>query len=97
MSLQRKLNRHGVHHMPKSVIQIEGRTSTNKPDKGKINGSCNRTACQRPLAHEPVHQFMDGNFTGGPRLYYCSDCAHEFDKWDHRSGDPIRIKREPKS
>lgn len=66
------------------------------PDKGKANGSCNRTACQYPLADEPVHQFMDGNFTGGPRLHYCAKCAADFDDWDHRSGDRIRIRREPK-
>jgi hypothetical protein len=39
---------------------------------------------------------MDGNFTGGPRLHYCAKCAADFDDWDHRSGDRIRIKREPK-
>lgn len=65
-------------------------------DKGKANGSCNRTACQMPLAEEPVHQFMDGSFTGGVRLHYCAKCAADFDDWDHRSGDRIRIKRESK-
>lgn len=68
----------------------------NSPDKGLANGSCNRKACQDPLADEPVHQFMDGIFTGGPRLHYCARCAADFDKWDHQSGDLVRIKREPK-
>lgn len=70
-----------------------------KPDKGLANGSCNRTACQAPLADEPVHQFMDGNFTGGPRLHYCRRCAHDFDRWDHIDSPhrERRIKREPKS
>lgn len=66
-------------------------------DKGLANGSCNRTACQRPLAGEPVHQFMEGNFTGGPRLHYCAWCAGDFDQWDHRSGDAVRISREAKA
>lgn len=64
--------------------------------KGAANGLCNRTACQRPLSDEPIHQFMDGNFTGGPRLHYCSECAADFDKWDHQSGRVVRITREPK-
>lgn len=68
----------------------------NMPDKGQANGSCNRSACQMPLAGEPVHQFMEGNFTGGPRLHYCATCAADFDDWDHRSGDRIRIRRELK-
>jgi len=66
------------------------------PDKGHANGSCNRTACQAPLADEPTHQFMDGIFTGGPRLHYCERCAADFDQWDVRSGDRIRIQREAK-
>lgn len=70
--------------------------SRNNPDKGEKDGSCNRTACQRPLADEFEHQFMSGNFTGGPRLYYCSRCARDFDEWDYRSGDAVRIQREPK-
>lgn len=66
------------------------------PDKGQKDGSCNRTACQMPLAAEPAHQFMDGNFTGRGRLYYCAKCAADFDDWDYRSGDRVRIAREPK-
>lgn len=71
----------------------------NKPDKGLANGSCNRTACQTPLADEPTHQFMEGNFTGGPRLHYCERCAYEFDKWDRidRPLETRRISREPKA
>lgn len=67
-----------------------------EPVKGAANGLCNRTACQRPLCGEPVHQFMDGIFTGGPRLHYCEECAADFDLWDHRSGDAIRIQRKAK-
>lgn len=66
------------------------------PDKGLADGSCNRTACQLPLAGEPMDQFMRGNFTGGPRLHYCAKCARDFDDWDYRSGDPVRIEREAK-
>lgn len=68
--------------------------------KGEANGLCNRSACLAPLADEPQHQFMDGNFTGGPRLHYCEKCAKDFDKWDAidmKDGEPRRIKREPKS
>jgi hypothetical protein len=66
-------------------------------DKGLANGSCNRTACQAPLAHELEHQFMEGIFTGGPRLHYCEKCAADFDSWDFRSGDRVRITREAKA
>jgi hypothetical protein len=74
----------------------------NRADKGHENGSCNRTACQAPLADEPEHQFMDGIFTGGPRLYYCRQCALLFDRVDQdnrlrgATSLPNRIKREPK-
>lgn len=70
----------------------------NNPDKGQANGSCNRTACQAPLADEPIHQFMEGNFTGGPRLHYCAKCAREFDRWDQidRPMELRRITREMK-
>ena len=94
MGLQRNINKKKTKKSP--VVVVSGRSSTNNPDKGHMNGSCNRTACQRPLAEEHIHQFMDGNFTGGPKLYYCEDCAFEFDKWDRQSGDPVRIKRESK-
>lgn len=89
MKLQKRLK--GVKDA-RSIVVDGGRTEIH-PDKGKENGRCNRTACQRPLKDELEHQFMDG---GGPRLYYCSYCALEFDRWDYRSGDRVRIKREPK-
>ncbi len=38
----------------------------NKPDKGDKNGSCNRTACQRPGANW---------FNHSTRRYYCQSCA----------------------
>ena len=38
----------------------------NKPDKGLFNGSCNRTACQKPGALFYNHS---------TRLYYCPSCA----------------------
>lgn len=38
----------------------------NKPDKGKMNGSCNRTDCQRPGANW---------FNTSTRAYYCEPCA----------------------
>ncbi len=69
---------------------------TDNPDKGQADGSCNRSACQAPLKDEPVHQFMSGIFTGGPRLHYCAACAADFDAWDKQSGDAVRIQREKK-
>lgn len=80
----------------------EDRPDGLKPDKGKKDGSCNRTACQRPLAMESEHQFMEAPFTAGERLYYCAYCAITFDRVDadnRRSGAsvlPNRITREPK-
>lgn len=70
-----------------------------KPDKGQPDGSCNRTACQAPLADEIEHQFMEGLCTGGPRLHYCTPCAREFDRWDRidQPGQPPRITRELKA
>jgi hypothetical protein len=71
-------------------------------DKGHANGSCNRRSCQAPLAGEPQHQFMEGDFTGGPRLHYCRKCADQFDGVDDdnfRRGVTTlgrRITRQPK-
>lgn len=63
---------------------------TNKPDKGHKDGSCNVTACQAPLKGT-MQGYMEGNFTGGPRLYYCETHCLAFNDWDKRSGDPRRI------
>jgi hypothetical protein len=74
-----------------------------KADKGHANGSCNRTACQAPLADEPEHQFMEGNLTGGTRLHYCRNCALLFDRVDDdnrlrgATTLPNRIMREAKA
>lgn len=98
MKLQRRLK--GVDDLRGAGATAFGRSiypTENKPDKGAMNGSCNRTACQRPLADEPVHQFMARPFTSGQRLFYCERCALDFDQWDHRSGDAVRIAREAKS
>lgn len=43
-----------------------------KPDKGQKNGSCNRTACQKPLVRNW--------FNRSTRAYYCSNCAHELNR-----------------
>lgn len=69
------------------------------PDKGHANGSCNRTACQAPLAHEPEHQFMRDYMTANGRLHYCAKCARDFDHWDRidSPGQPPRITRETKT
>lgn len=106
MSLQRKINRrlplrrdryvetYGGNINDRHSVAVEDRSTAIMSDKGLANGSCNRRDCQAPLAEEPEHQFMDGNFTGGPRLHYCERCAKLFDRDDRQFGDPIRIKRE---
>lgn len=106
MSLQRRINKRGAARTPdrhradasfyKGITKGMTKSQVNHPLKGKKDGACNRTACQKPLANETDDQFMDGNFTGGPKLYYCRHCALDFDIWDRQSGDPVRIKREPK-
>lgn len=107
MSLQRKINRQGGTRRPnghrydfkmqRAITTGVPAPTINKPDKGKLNGSCNRTACQAPLADELDHQFMIVSGTANQRLYYCAHCARDFDDWDHRSGDRIRIAREVKA
>lgn len=61
------------------------------PDKGKKDGSCNRSACQMPLLGKPQFWMKDYTITNG-RLYYCRECEHEFSKWDRvdRPGEPLR-------
>lgn len=87
----------GLNDVKRAAAPDWGRPRTeNKPDKGLESGSCNRTACQAPLAEESFHQFMALPFTSGERLYYCARCARDFDDWDRRSGDMVRITREAK-
>ena len=93
MSLQRRINARALKQI-KDLKAYHQRFD--QIDKGQKNGSCNLTACQRPLKDELQHQFIEGNFTGGPRLYYCSKCARDFEDWDYRSGDRVRICREAK-
>lgn len=66
------------------------------PDKGRMDGSCNRQACQMPLKDEPVRCSMRDHetFVEGKRLYYCMKCADIFDDADR--GRERRITREPK-
>lgn len=47
-----------------------------KPDKGKMNGSCNRTACQRPGATW---------FNTSTRAYYCEPCARDITTFTKRA------------
>lgn len=74
---------------PRRASKYDWGRSDIEPLKGEKDGNCNRTACQRPLRGRK-QWYMDGNFTGGPRVYYCDDCARDFTRWDMRSGDPIR-------
>lgn len=70
-------------------ITVTGRPTPLKPDKGEKDGSCNFTHCQRPLLGT-VQYYMDGNFTGRGRLYYCRHCAEDCIRWDNKIGDPVR-------
>jgi len=47
-----------------------------KPDKGKWNGSCNRSACQRPGATW---------FNTSTRAYYCEPCARDISRFAKRA------------
>lgn len=71
-------------------------TGPNNPDKGMKDGSCNRTACQRPLKGR-VQYYMTTPFTAGEKLYYCRDCADSFAHWDRidRPGEPLRCTLDP--
>ena len=59
------------------------------PDKGRQDGSCNRTACQMPLKGK-TQFFMRDYLVEGGRLHYCADCARLFDESDRQFGDPRR-------
>lgn len=63
----------------------------NHPDKGKMDGRCNRTACQVPLFGHPFRYFMLDPTRVGGRNYYCATCADQFDRWDRQSGSARRI------
>jgi hypothetical protein len=62
------------------------------PDKGQKDGSCNRGACQLPLAGRQQWTMKD-HVTGG-KLYYCADCAHKFNESDREFGEPLRCTME---
>lgn len=53
---KRSIGYHSNEHFPKE----------NNADKGLKNGSCNRTACQKPGATY---------FNKSTKAYYCEDCA----------------------
>lgn len=71
------------------------RGTPNRPDKGKRDGSCNRTACQDNLAGQPRWSMRD--YMGGEdsRLYYCVTCKDDFTKSDRQFGEPIRCSIHP--
>jgi hypothetical protein len=55
----------------------------NKPDKGKKDGSCNVTACQKPLAGT-MQGWMVNHMVQDGRLYYCPECCRRFNEWDDK-------------
>jgi hypothetical protein len=58
----------------------------NTPNKGKFDGNCNRTACQKPIK---------GNnwWNSSTRAYYCEHCANGYQMINHwsRKDDGIVI------
>ncbi|KZL02186.1 hypothetical protein PsAD5_00135 [Pseudovibrio sp. Ad5] len=69
---------------------------SNKPDKGKEGGSCNRTHCQAPKAD----WFNHGSFA-----WYCGDCRNTIEndpvnrrdwetRWRPKCGHPMFETRE---
>jgi len=98
MSLQRKINKRAAQKVPdafnysnsmhRAITQGCPPEAVNKRDKGMRDGSCNRTACQKPL--EGMPRWSMPNYTRGGRLYYCTQCVNEFHKWDRRCGDELR-------
>lgn len=61
-----------------------------KETKGLKDGHCNRRACQAPLAGTRQFYMRDHEtFTDG-RLYYCDDCAAQFDMADRRMMNGLR-------
>ncbi len=53
-----------------------------KPDKGQLGGSCNRTRCQAPDA---VY------FNHGSRSFYCADCADDLNRDEFNQRDAQRL------
>lgn len=56
------------------------------PDKGKRDGSCNRSACQMPLAGNPQYVIRS---TGD---HYCQDCARKFNNHDAEMRRELRCE-----
>ena len=65
------------------------------PDKGLRNGSCNRSACQLPLAGQPqwtIPSYGEEGTDG--KFYYCRVCADLFKKVDDECRRPFRCEYE---
>jgi hypothetical protein len=82
---------HGSSMIPAHSIPFSDR-EPDKEDKGKKDGHCNRSACQRPLAGHP--QYWMPNYSGG-RYYYCEACEHLFSDIDRRGGHILRCTLDP--
>lgn len=65
--------------------------------KGLRDGHCNRRACQKPLnieSHALGQRFYMSDhetFYAGGRLYYCANCAAQFELADIRNRAEKRI------
>lgn len=66
------------------------------PDKGLRDGSCNRTACQLPLAGQEQWTIPTYGGSGGTEgnFYYCKLCAAKFADADREFGQPFRCTLE---
>lgn len=87
-----------MNYQARPFGQVEFYSGPDKPDKGQRDGSCNRSACQKPLEPEIQHCWMDDPTVVGGRRYYCCQCSDKFQLVDLRNGHPFdwRIKRELK-
>lgn len=65
--------------------------------KGLKDGHCNRGGCCQPLAGRPQFFMTDHETFTDERLYYCPECADQFNRWDKHNGTPMRCTYDPET
>lgn len=87
---QRAIERAEAEASPvRAAAAGQGYSGPLMPDKGQKDGSCNRTACQLPLAGQPQFWMKDHMVANG-RLYYCRACERKFTEADRRFREELR-------
>jgi hypothetical protein len=66
-------------------------------NKGRKDGRCNRTACQRRIGNHPElpaprPQFVMERPYSSHDLFYCQRCHEDFVTWDRQIGQPDRTR-----